>query len=233
MNRAAPLLLGLLLSLAGPSRAADHRDGPAASKDPAADIADLYAWADGDKVYLGLTVFPAATKDAKFSTSVYYVFHTASRPTFTAAPTLPTDVICGFDAQQRVSCWAGADRADYVSGDGRNPAGLRSVNGRLRVFAGLRRDPFFFNEEGFAGFVDRVRAAAATLTVDLGNCPSLTAAQAKAWRDALQQDRTGKPGKDAYQGASALALVLEVDRALLNRGGPILSVWAATHQRGN
>lgn len=232
MKRAA-LLLALGLSSPGLSRAADHRDGPAATADPAADIADLYAWSAGDKVYLALTALPGATREAKFSTGVYYVLHTSSRPTFAAAATNPLDVICGFDAAGRISCWAGADRSDYVSGDPRNPAGLRSGSGRLRVFAGPRRDPFYFNQTGFDVFVERVRGAAATLTLDAANCPALTAAQAKTWRDALAQDRGGGAAKDAYQGKGVLALVLELDRALLTRGGPIVSVWAATHKRGS
>ena len=49
----------------------------------------------------------------------------------------------------------------------------------------------------------------------------------------LAQDRGGGAAKDAYQGKGVLALVLELDRALLTRGGPIVSVWAATHKRGS
>ena len=120
-----------------------------------------------------------------------------------------------------------------MTGDGRGGAGLRSGSGRLRVFSGLRREPFAFNQEGFQTFVDRVRAAAPTLTLDAASCPTLSAAQAKSWRDALAQDRAGRPGKDAYAGTATLAIVLEVDKALLTRGGPIIGVYAATHARPN
>src|SRR5206468_1824829 len=134
-----------------PARAADHRDGPAASADPSTDINDVYAWMapSGGKVYLAMTVFPFATPTSKFSSSAYYVFHTASRARFLATQVMATDVVCVFDEGQRVQCWAGADRASYVSGDATVPAGISSRNAKVRVYAGLRDDPFFFNLDGW------------------------------------------------------------------------------------
>lgn len=231
------LVLGLLLS-AAPARAADHRDGPSASKDPATDIGDLYAFSDRTKVYLALTVYPGATREARFATTALYAFHAQSRQTFAAAPANPIDILCAFDPapaapdSQRVSCWVGADTANYVSGVAQNPGGLRSQNGKVRVFTGLRRDPFAFNQDGFARFTERLRGLAGALTFDAGNCPALTPAQAKELRDALAQDAAGEAPRDAYLSAGVLALVLEIDKALLTKGGPIVSVWASTRPRG-
>lgn len=225
-----------VLAGARPAAAADRKDGPAASREPAADISDLYAFSDRAKIYLALTVYPGAGRDAGFATTAYYALHVQSRTTFAAAPAMPVDIICAFDntgsASQRASCWVGGDTADYVSGDASNPGGLRSRNGRVRVFAGLRRDPFAFNLEGFQRYAERVRELAPALTFDAGNCPALSAAQARSLRDALQQDLQGGPGRDAFQGAGVLALVLEVDKALLAKAGPIVSVWASTRPRG-
>ena len=45
------------------------------------------------------------------------------------------------------SCWLGTD--EYVTGDASAITGLTSADGKLKVFAGLRADPFFFNLDGF------------------------------------------------------------------------------------
>lgn len=139
------------------AQSADHRDAPATTADPAADINDVYAFLDkpGDaatKVVLAMTVFPAAPAGAKFSDTVQYVLHTSSGAKFGAA-TSDLDIICQFDATQKASCWAGAD--EFVTGDASQAAGITSKSGKLKVFAGLRADPFFFN---LAGFQDAVAA---------------------------------------------------------------------------
>ncbi|TMA23646.1 MAG: DUF4331 domain-containing protein, partial [Deltaproteobacteria bacterium] len=73
------------------------------------------------------------------------MFHTSSLSAFGSAAGSTQDIVCTFDAAQKLSCWAGNE---YVSGDASNPAGLASGSGKLRVFAGLRDDPFFFNLHG-------------------------------------------------------------------------------------
>ena len=44
-------LIGVLAGTGGEVIAADHVDAPAISADPAADITDFYAWAEGDSLY--------------------------------------------------------------------------------------------------------------------------------------------------------------------------------------
>ncbi|MDW8280393.1 MAG: DUF4331 family protein [Myxococcales bacterium] len=233
MHRGILAALAVAL-LAAPAQAFDHRDGTVVLRDPAADIADLYAWmsADGSRIYLVLTVFPGAQRGARFSDAVHYVFHTTSRPTATSPMATPLDIICSFDAAQRIRCWVGADPAHFVSGDASSPVGVRSPNGKVRVFAGLRKDPFFFNQEGFQTVAARIAAAAPMLMFDAANCPALTPAQAREMYQGLERDRNGRPAKDAFRSEAVLALVMEVDKALLTRGGPFITVWAATHAKG-
>ena len=87
---------------------ADHVDGPAARADPAADLADVYAWmtADTEQVNLALTI-PAAL----FSDAVHYVFEVESSEALGESGVL-TRVICSFDDAQTVQCWVEED--DYV-----------------------------------------------------------------------------------------------------------------------
>src|SRR5258705_13998170 len=119
---------GLWAGAATASRAAgaaDHRAAPAASMDKTADIADLFAWAspDGKTTYLVLDIGKDMKATNKFSNAVKYVFHTSSMPSYGAAAAMvkSVDVICTFDAAQKISCWVG--NQDYVTGDASATAG--------------------------------------------------------------------------------------------------------------
>jgi hypothetical protein len=219
--------------------AADHADGTVAAMDPAADITDLYAWVspDGAKTYLVMDVFPfahATATDAgpvsKFSNTVQYVFHTTSQATYLAAAT-PLNVICTFDAAQAISCWAGAE---YVHGDPSNTSGLVNSSGKLRVFAGLRDDPFFFNLAGFSATAAAVRAAKGSLTFDVNGCPLLNQTTSQSLVTLLSTDPSsdGGPAKDLFLGLNLLAIVVEVDTTVLTAGGPVVGVWASTNRAG-
>lgn len=233
-------LLASALS-AAPGEAADHRDGPAATADPSTDINDVYTWmsADGNTVYLALTVFPAATTAAKFSNAAYYVLHTTSRDKF-APPfsnPLPTDIVCSFDQAQKISCWVGADKANYVSGDASIAAGITSKNGKVKVFAGLRDDPFFFNLDGFNKAITLVQGAAAAnmLTFNTTTAPGCLTGSTGAIDAvvaALSKDTAGTgAGTNFFKTLNTLAIVLAVDKTLLNKGGPVMGVWAGTHAK--
>jgi hypothetical protein len=235
MNRTSWIAaLGLAVSLlpAAPALAADHLDGASVKQDPSTDINDVYSWMSTDrtKVYLAMTVFPAADKaTAKFSTAAYYVFHTTSR-TGTGAAT-PTDVVCGFDAAQKVSCWVGS-ATNFVSGDASNTAGISSADGKVKVFAGVRKDHFFFNLDGYNQVRVNVKAAAGALTFNPNGCPTAPVAALNAQRTLLGQSATGGAATDFFANLNTLAIVLEVDTALLTPGGTLLSVYAATHRKG-
>src|SRR6187431_190514 len=122
-----------VLSAASWAIAADHLDAPAVSADPLADITDLYAWTDQANVVFALNVAPLAATDAKFSDKVQYVIHTESAAKFGSAGE-KVDIICTFDAAQKISCWVG--EKGYVTGDAKATAGLESADKKIKVFAG-------------------------------------------------------------------------------------------------
>ncbi|HYR56297.1 MAG TPA: DUF4331 family protein [Myxococcaceae bacterium] len=226
------LTLTTLMALfcSGLGQAADHLDGPRASADPTADITDLFAWMspDAKTVYLIMNVFPQATQASRFSNAVQYVFHVASRNNFGDPASNPVNIICTFDTSQKISCWAGDE---YVNGDASNAAGLASGDGKLRVYAGLRDDPFFFNLDGFKHTADTVKAAASSLTFDPAGCPNLPPATAAALRNQLRSDANGGPAKDFFKNLNVLSLVLAVDKSVVAKGGSLVSVWASTNAR--
>lgn len=211
------------------ARSADHLDSPAVTAEPAADINDLYSWMDGNNAVFVLTVFPAAPAGAKFSDAVEYVFHTASSPAFGGAGT-PSNIICTFDAAQKIQCWVGSD--DYVTGDASQPAGLTSASGRVKVFAGLRADPFFFNLDGFKNTVSLVEGAAGSLDFDDAGCPALDVDTSAALVDALKTNPDGGGAPvDFFKNLNTLAIVVSVDKSLVTKGGPIVSAWASTNRK--
>lgn len=219
----------LTVLLATPlSRAADHLDGPKASADPTADITDMFAWmsSDAKTLYLIMNVFPQATAASKFSNAVQYVFHVTSRNNFGDAPSNPLNVICTFDTSQKISCWAGDE---YVNGDASNTAGISSSSGKLRVFAGLRDDPFFFNLDGFKHTADTVKSAASSLTFDPAGCPNLPPATAAALRMQLRTDPGGGPPKDFFKNLNVLSIVIALDKTVATKGGSLVSVWGSTN----
>ena len=236
MLRRLPLVLAVAFAPA--LLAADHTDGPMASADPAADITDLFAWtsADGKSLNLAMDVFPAASATSKFSDAVQYVFHTASRPAFGMPAGARQDIVCTFDSAQRISCWAGSS---YVTGDASNTAGLASGDGKLRVFAGLRDDPFFFNLDGFKDAVADVKATAAANGLpapdaagcyNLGN-PGTSGTIANALvKDLTHTSHGANPPVDHFAGLNVLAIVLTVDLSIVNQGGPVVSVWGSTNR---
>ena len=228
MARKFPLVLALLLSPA--VYAADHLDGPGVLTDPSADITDLFAWTapDGQHLNLVMDVFPAATTASKFSNTVQYVFHTASTTAFGAAATSTEDIVCTFDAAQTISCWAGTE---YVNGNANVEAGLPSASGKLRVFAGLREDPFFFNLAGFKNVVATVQGAASSLTFDAAGCPAISSPTSAALLNILTHGSTSTaPAVDFFSGFNVLAIVLQVDLSIVNKGGPVVSVWGSTNR---
>ena len=211
------------------ARAADHADGPTATADPASDITDVYAWtsSDGARVNLIMNVFPAASSTSKFSNTTQYVFHTKSRASFGVAATGSLDIVCTFDTAQTIQCWAGGE---YVKGSASSKTGLASTSGKLKVFAGLRDDPFFFNLDGFKATASAVKSAKASLTFDAAGCPALDANTSNALVTQLKSAPGGGAAVDHFNGLNVLSIVLSVDKSLLTSGGSLVSVWGATYR---
>lgn len=232
--------LGMAAALQSPSvQAADHRDGASVLTDPSTDINDVYSWmsSDGTKVYLAMTVFPAADKtNSKFSTAAYYVFHTTSRATFGATQVTPVDVVCGFDSAQYVSCWVG-NNSTFVYGSANATAGISNAANTIKVYTGARKDHFFFNLDGYNRVRANVKANVMTLVAasNAAGCPTGAgvAATLTAQRMQLGQNPTaGLPVSDFFAPLNTLAIVLEIDKTLLNKGGGFMTVWGGTYRKG-
>ena len=228
------ILLGALLPAAyiGMSQAADHTDSPRASADPTADITDVFAWMspDAERVNLIMGIGRDVAADAQFSDAVQYVFRTRSLPRFSFAGSAPNEtlIVCTFEVDQQVRCDIGGQ---VISGDASDPAGLESADGRIRVFAGTRNDPFFFNGSGFRATARAVTAAAPDLSFDDSGCPALDDETAAFLRQQLRTEPDGSPALDNFANFNILALVLSVDKTLLTQGGPIVAVSGSTHVR--
>lgn len=228
-SRLRTLAAGLLAVALVPAavQAADHIDSPAASAEPTADLTDLFAWTspDATKLNLVLGVTPFAGDDAQFSDATQYAFHVNSSMGYGEAQT-ETVVLCQFYDVNAIECWAGDQ---YLAGDPRDPAGLVSEGGKLRVFADLRNDPFFFEFTGFTNTIAAVIDAAPSLTFDDQGCPALDQATADALVGTLQSGPAGAPASDTFAGSNVLALVVQVDKDVVTPGGPLVGVWASTH----
>lgn len=210
--------------------AADHLDSKAATGDPAADITDVYAWSEGNNLLFVLNVTPLATAESRFSNVVQYALHTESSAKFGAAGD-KLDIIATFDDLQTISLWIG--EKDYLTGDASKTDGIKSDSGKVRVFAGLRADPFYFNLDGFKDAVATVDSVEKQLQYDGAGCPTVDMATSGLLVGMLQGTAMGTmPAKNFFATVNVLSIVIEVDKTLITTGGPIVSVWGSTHKKG-
>jgi hypothetical protein len=244
--------------------AADHLDAPTIkmAANHMADLNDVYVWMNGDatKVNLVMTVSPADDGTLNFGPSVQYVFHVTTHPgadNQAAFPSAGTErrVICTFASNTSAQCWVaeGSTSLGYISGDPSATTGITSADGKIKLFAGRRSDPFFFN---LAGFLTAQRIAedacsgGSAMTpmacpgllpvVDMAGCPTLGAsAAAIAAQLGTTQSGAAYPSTlgpcpagqaDCFATFNTRAIVLQIDKTLLlGTGDHLLSVWASTH----
>lgn len=196
----------------GMANASDHGDGGPGAADPIADVLDLYAFMNPpcrvvngsgcedppEELILALTIHRSATSQTRFSPSVSYKFH------FENDVGVRTQIECRFDNAQQVTC-EGLGGLSVTA-----PVGQVGVNGDLRVFAGLRDDPFFAD------------------TLALERIP-LIGVQA-----------FNPPGVDTLAGENVMAIVLGIGNAAFPRGSGatdsnghpinVQKVWAASER---
>jgi hypothetical protein len=185
--------LGFIALLHSPiTQAADHLDVTALATNPMADINDVYVWLTGGgaKLNLALTVSPFDDGTRNFGPTVQYVFHVRRYPPFNGGAGFPTTVekilageeskvICTFASNTDGKCWVvdpAGKTVDYVAGDLSAATGKASVGGKLRVFAGRRSDPFFFNLAGFLTAQKKIEYACGTANPavpTIGACPGV------------------------------------------------------------
>ena len=194
-----PLALAFAVASLSPAFAADHRDGPLATSDPTADINDVYPFInpnDPSELIVAITVVPVANSNSRFSDVVEYKLHLdngAAGGTTTFTCTFPNDAT-------RVSC---SNAGGSLSASG--PLNRTNANGNLRVWAGLRDDPFFFDLDAF----NRTREAIS---------PRFT-----------------NPGVNFFAGLNTLSIVLGVKHTALTNAGanPTLKVYSSTNRTGD
>jgi hypothetical protein len=223
----AGLAVVVLLSARG--QAADHRESRALAATPMADITDVYTWMAGSNLNLVMDLSPSDDGSHSFDPSVQYVFHLTSKAGLGPGMSGGTEtrVILRFASSTSVECWVtdagGTTTKDYVSGDPSNTAGVTSIHGKVRVFAGRRSDPAFYNAAGFASGAAELGANIAGK--DAAGCPTaINSAEAMAIRTLL----TG--GADSFATQNVMAIVVQLDKALVNTGtNTTVSVWGSTH----
>lgn len=206
--------------------AADHRDGDAVklTENIPADINDVYAFKAGDKLVFAMTVFPFADANAQFSDAAVYAINVGQHASFGAAATGTVDILCTFDADQVAQCWIGDDY--YVTGDASDPMSpIESDDGAVRVFAGLRADPFYFYLTGFNAARGAVQGAFGGLSLHPNGCPIVDATTAAGLRDLIEQINAND-----FADANTLAIVVEADESVFaDATNPVLSVYGSTH----
>jgi hypothetical protein len=185
-----------------------------------------------------MDVFPAADKtSSKFSTVTKYVFHTNSRDKLLGGTVANrVDVICTFDSSQKASCWA-VDRAngdavlDYANGDASMTA-APLTSAHMKIFTGVRDDPFFFNLDGFKDVAATVHSVAGSLAFDGKGCPTIDANTSAALVKLIGHTAMGaSPPVDHFAKLNVLAIVIAIDKSVLVGGAnTLLSVWASTNK---
>lgn len=223
--------MGVVALLSARGQAAD-RAGPAAvAANPMAEITDLYAWMAASNLNLVMDVSPFDDGTHSFDPTVQYVFHLTSKSGIgVGAPGgTETKVILRFASNTSVEGWVtdagGVTIKDYVSGDPSNLAGIRSRQGRVRVFAGRRSDPNFSNPTDFSNAVTVLGMN--LMNEDAAGCPAIVASAAGTIRNML----TGQPvSSDTFATANVMAIVVQVDKSLVNvDSNTAVGIWGSTH----
>ncbi|MBT8132562.1 MAG: DUF4331 domain-containing protein, partial [Gammaproteobacteria bacterium] len=163
--------------------AADHRDGPLAISDPAADLNDVYAFVnpnDPDEVILAATFMPFAGSHATFSDAVDYHFNLQGM----TSGEKPLTIKCSFKNGDEIKC---KGKKIKVKGDINEIATGKGT----RVFAGLRDDPFYFDGAAFG-------ATVATLTPQFSDpgTDTFEGANVLAIVLGIESDRLSKHGDE-------------------------------------
>jgi hypothetical protein len=194
----------------------DHFSGPRALAGPAGDICDVYAFPSPERpghLVLAMTVQPLATPDSSFSDAIVCRFRLRpleideDRRSFTFGPEESELAFAfAFDAAQPGANGARPLQAGSCTAPSGETARFRvhdeqgGREGGLRVYAGLRSDPFFIDLPAWLESLETGRLA-------------------------FKQE-----SRNSLTGANVLGVVVEVDGKLLlkNGGPPLLAVVGET-----
>lgn len=189
--------------------AGDHHEAPMAEADPAADIADLYAWHAGGNLIMGLSwagyTLRASEEDTvpMLDADVLYGLHIDTNNDNVA----DHDIYARF-GQDEQGNWG--VQVENLPGTTEPVSGPVETNidagGGAQIYAGIRDDPFFFDSEGFR--------------MSLMSTPGAA--------DALKFDKD----RDFALFQNATLLVVEVPLASLSGGGTdAFQVWSTTARK--
>ena len=155
LKRLAIILVPLMLVAAFvlTTNAADHRDSPSVENDPGADITDVYAFrspTNSDDLVVALDVnglTPPAER-RNFADDVTYALHVDGNADLAA----DANVEIAFSGNTFTIEGLGDPITGDVTPPGSTEAKVTDANG-IKVFAGPRDDPFFFDLTGFKNFL--------------------------------------------------------------------------------
>ena len=221
-SMASLVSLALAVLLATTVRASDHLDSPSTVANPQADIGDVYAWmsTDGRRLNLALTI-----QGHTFSDKLLYAIHVDSGSAF-GQTTASSSISCRFSAATAVNC--NLDDTDSVAGDPTGPVGIHGRAHRLRVYAGLRDDPFYNNVKGLlAAYQVASGAVKNGAAVDAAGCAHFDEPTARLILDRMSHT-DGGPAQNLLHNWSVSAIVVSVDLEAVAKGGKLLAVWGST-----
>ena len=186
--------------------AADHAEAPGAGADPAADIADFYAWHTDNDTLVAVVTFAglgAPGDAAVYDNDVLYGIHIDTD--FDHEP--DTNIWCrfgdnGLDAADEnfmrgVQCLNVPGAAGPLEGPVDGDPIVDADNENVKAWAGLREDPFFFDLTGYQETLDT-----GTIAFD--------------------------SNRDDFAGTNVTAIVIEMDAAAAAADGTQLQIWATT-----
>lgn len=204
-----------VVSIALPSvRAADHKDSPATERDPATDIADVYAFRRGDNLVVAMTVqslsISGNATDLFNPRARYQILVDNTNDGTLAANATITVTFSGSAPQMfKVEGLTPTAIEGPTSGFSNAASPAITTSGAIKVFAGPRDDPFFFDLAGFREFL------AGTYTPAAG----------------LRSAASGLP-RNAFAGLNAAAIVIELPiTAVTGQATPntgVIRAWGAT-----
>ncbi len=195
--------LGVVTLLALGAQAADHRESSLTIGDPAADLADVYAWHDDvQRTLVAAITFdgiktPTPGQEGTFDPDVLYTLNLDNDGDNVADLQIHTRFVVLPAGQTFVVVQGIPGLPMPVIG----PVERVVRRDKARVFAGLRDDPFFFDLEGF--------------------------------RQTLMTGTLSFVGtRDTFAGKNATAIVFEMNLDAALQGGTNVNLWATTARAG-
>lgn len=209
------VMAAISITAGGLVLAADHIDSPAVTNQTT-DITDVYAFRGQDANNLVLVantqglLAPAATGAAQFDANTLIEFNIDNNNDFIEdlviqgiynngkmkiyGPVKPSET----GTRSKIEGAVTAEVAVTPYGAGSPTIG---TGGNIKVFAGPRDDPFFF---------------------DLNQFKKIIAGTATSFNN---------PGTDAFAGTNVLSLVVELPKSMLNAKNGTLNVWVETKKK--